>query len=171
MKKFFGIWVLAATLLLFAFPAGAEDVVSQAGKGKVNWTQKVITFTGDGAPNLEGPNRAMNAAQARLGAERAAKMMALRQALEVVKGIQLDAQGTAGDAMQGNAKIAAFGPRRGQKLECRQHPVLLGRWRSGGRESSPRWCIDPGHAPSGETTERRTQAQRPGPGRRHDPEG
>ncbi len=107
MKKFFGIWVLAAMLLLFAFPAGAQDVVSQAGKGKVNWTQKVITFTGDGAPNLDGPNRAMNAAQARLGAERAAKLMALRQALEVVQGIQLDASGTAGDKMSGDPKVAA----------------------------------------------------------------
>ena len=82
-------------------------MITPAGSGQVNWTGKVVTFTGDGAPNLEGKGKALNAAQARIGAERAAKLNALRQAVETVKGIRVDAGGTAGDKMNANPQTSA----------------------------------------------------------------
>src|SRR5262245_10929441 len=58
--------------------ARAQDVAQEVpGHGKINWTDKTITVTGSGAPNL----KAANVAVARLGAERAAKMDAFRNIL------------------------------------------------------------------------------------------
>ena len=89
--------------LVLAAPAGAEtktaeatdDVVQSVGHNQVNWTSKVVVATGSGAANLKDGNVAV----ARLGAERAAKMDALRNILETIKGIQIDGKRNAGDLM------------------------------------------------------------------------
>ena len=62
-------------------------VVEPAGSdGSIDWTKGVVTATGFGAP----PPNAVNAAQARAMAERAAFLVATRNLLEVVKGIRVD---------------------------------------------------------------------------------
>ncbi|MEW6544365.1 MAG: hypothetical protein AB1411_12250 [Nitrospirota bacterium] len=66
--------------------AGLSDAVETVGPGTVNWTSGVVTATGLGAP----PESAVNRAQARAMAERAAYSVAVRNLLEAVKGIQVD---------------------------------------------------------------------------------
>jgi hypothetical protein len=67
------------------------DVVNPAGStGKVDWTTGVITAVGIGAP----PPQPANAAQARAMAERAAQVVAYRNMLEAVKGVQIDSATT-----------------------------------------------------------------------------
>ncbi|MCK5687962.1 LPP20 family lipoprotein [Myxococcota bacterium] len=86
-----------AIAVLTSSPAYAADVAH----GQVKWTKKVITATGSAAPSLKAPN----AAAARLGAERAAKMDALRNILETVKGLKVTSSSTAGDLMATDAKM------------------------------------------------------------------
>jgi hypothetical protein len=78
------------------------DSVSQAiGHGKIDWSNKTITATGSGAPNL----KAANVAVARLGAERAAKMDALRNIIEAVRGVRVSGGESAGDRMDKAPKV------------------------------------------------------------------
>jgi len=87
-----GLAVAALGFLLFAQAASAQlagrvgDVIESMGTGGVDWTTGVITATGLGAP----PENAVNRAQARAMAERAAFVVATRNLLEVVKGIRVD---------------------------------------------------------------------------------
>lgn len=62
----------------------------------VNWAGQVVRATGQGAPDL----KAANPAQARLGAEMAAKADALRNLLAQVKGISVDGTKKMGDLME-----------------------------------------------------------------------
>lgn len=78
-------------------PAAAADesVVQKVGHGEINWSKKTVTATGSGAANLkDGP-----VAVARLNAERAAKLDALRNVIEAIQGIQVTATRSAGDVM------------------------------------------------------------------------
>jgi hypothetical protein len=103
-------WAFALGLgLVLSFPVTAEetktadasgDVVQSVGHNQVNWTSKVVVATGSGAANLKDGNVAV----ARLNAERAAKLDALRNILETIKGIQIDGKRNAGDLMS-NGKI------------------------------------------------------------------
>jgi hypothetical protein len=81
---------LAFPLLLFG--QGYVQQVSSA--GNVNWTQQVVRCTGIGAPNPKLPQ-----ATQRASALRAAKMDALRNLLEVVKGVNLTAETMVENAM------------------------------------------------------------------------
>ncbi|NMO13857.1 hypothetical protein HPC49_05200 [Pyxidicoccus fallax] len=76
-------------------PAPAAAEVARSALPGVNWEGQVLRATGAGAPDL----KAANPAQARLGAERAAKLDAFRNLLEQVKGIQLSAGRTVADEM------------------------------------------------------------------------
>lgn len=84
--------LLLAILGLGSVPAGtvlADDggaAIEAVGPGNVNWTTGLVTAVGIGAP----PDHAANKAQARAMAERAAFSVAIRNLLEVVKGIQVD---------------------------------------------------------------------------------
>jgi hypothetical protein len=64
----------------------------------VNWQGQVVRATGAGAPDM----KAANAAQARLGAEQAAKLDAFRNLLSQVKGIQVDGTRKMDDVMKSN---------------------------------------------------------------------
>ncbi len=96
------VGLLAAGLALPAWagdkdPAAAADdsVVQKVGHGEINWSKKTVTATGSGAANLkDGP-----VAVARLNAERAAKLDALRNVIETIQGIQVTASRSAGDVM------------------------------------------------------------------------
>jgi len=103
MNKKRGLFL--ALIICFAFmqAAFAGDDSETSGQGSINWSKKEIVFTGDGAPNLLAPN----AASARLGAERAAELVALRNALEAIKGVKIRAGQTVGDKMAKNNAIAA----------------------------------------------------------------
>ncbi len=70
--------------------AEGRDVLERMSSGIINWTQGVVTAKGSGAP----PPGAKVISQARLMAERAAKTDALRNLLETVKGVRVDADTT-----------------------------------------------------------------------------
>ena len=79
--------VVGALLGVGAASAQMGGVVEPIGtEGSVDWTKGVVMATGFGAP----PASAVNAAQARAMAERAAFLVATRNLLEVVKGIRVD---------------------------------------------------------------------------------
>lgn len=87
MKRFAVLSALALSLGAFAdAPKPAPGV---------NWQGQVLKATGSGAPDMKAANKA----QARLGAEKAAQMDALRNLLEQVKGISISAGKTVGDSM------------------------------------------------------------------------
>ena len=90
-----GVWVtgifLAMALWVPSAPAaGEKDVLERLPSGVINWTQGLITAKGSGAP----PTGITVISQARLMAERAAKADALRNLLEAVKGVRVDADTT-----------------------------------------------------------------------------
>jgi hypothetical protein len=97
--------LLGGLVALWAGVVAAQDsAVAQAvGHGKIDYSNKTVTTTGSGAPNL----KAGNVAVARLGAERAAKLDALRNILEAVKGVRIASNKTAGQAMAEKPELAA----------------------------------------------------------------
>lgn len=83
---------LLFVLVCLSLPAlvlGQGYVQEMGTTGNVNWTQQVIRCTGVGGPN---PNVPMAAQRA--GALRAAKVEALRNLLETVKGVYLTSEST-----------------------------------------------------------------------------
>jgi hypothetical protein len=102
------LWLLALAVPLSALAQGkdAKPAAPAAAAAKpeagVNWEGQLLRATGAGAPDM----KAANPAQARLGAERAAKLDALRNLMEQVKGVQLSTGRTVGDAM-GTEEIRA----------------------------------------------------------------
>lgn len=95
-------------------PAGSteNDVVQKLAHGEINWTKKLVNATGSGAAKLEG-----SVAQARLMAERAAKLDALRNIVETIQGIQVNASRSAADVMSnGEVKTRVSGMAQGFKV-------------------------------------------------------
>lgn len=72
----------------FAQASSSSDAVEQLGQGTINWTLGEVYATGIGVP----PSNATNPAQARAMAERAAMVVALRNLLEIVKGVRVDSE-------------------------------------------------------------------------------
>lgn len=70
-------------------------VPAWAGTGSVDWQHQVLRATGNGPPDV----RAGNLAQARLGAERAAREHAFTDLLEVARSLPLGSARTVGDAL------------------------------------------------------------------------
>lgn len=98
MRLTLGILFSTATLAAGSLSARAADSgaeVQKLDKGEINWSQKTITATGSGTFS----NASSNAAQARLGATKAAKMDAQRNLLEMLKGVNISAKTTLGSAM------------------------------------------------------------------------
>src|SRR5512138_2670314 len=79
-------------------PTAAEKPKAAADKptGGVDWEGQIIKATGSGAPDM----KAANPAQARLGAEKAAKLDAFRNLLEQVRGIPVSSGKTVGNVME-----------------------------------------------------------------------
>ena len=82
------IAVVAVPGAAFATNGNRGDAVEIVSSGAINWTVGEITATGIGAP----PAQPANAAQARAMAERAAFVVALRNLLEIVKGVRVDSE-------------------------------------------------------------------------------
>src|SRR5512141_2390472 len=83
-----GLLTVGMTASVSAQTNGAGDAVETTASGKINWTTSEVSATGIGAP----PAQAANAAQARAMAERAAFVVALRNLLEIVKGVRVDSE-------------------------------------------------------------------------------
>jgi hypothetical protein len=116
--------VVVASLALMATSARAGDskdqaapsddsVVQKIGHGEINWSKKTVTATGSGAANLKDGNVAV----ARLNAERAAKLDALRNVIETVQGIQVSGSRSAADIMSnGEIRTRVQGMAQGFKV-------------------------------------------------------
>jgi hypothetical protein len=89
---------MAAAATFAALPAQAR---AESG---VDWQRKVVKCTGSGAANLRDAGG--NPAVARIGAEKAAKLDALRNCLEAVKGVQLDSGHTVGNALASDQALS-----------------------------------------------------------------
>lgn len=74
-----------------------------AAPGAVDWQQRVARCTGSGAANLK--DAAGNPAVARIGAERAARLDALRNCLEVMKGVTVSGGQTIGTAIGADSAV------------------------------------------------------------------
>lgn len=70
-----------------------SNLVEKVGMGYIDWAEGKIKMRGQGAP----PTSSENIAQARLMAERAAKMQAMANFLEVIKGVRIDSETTISD--------------------------------------------------------------------------
>ncbi len=79
-------------------------LAARADAGAVDWQRKVVKCTGSGAANLRDAGG--NPAVARVGAEKAAKLDALRNCLEALKGVQLQSGQTVGGAMASDATLS-----------------------------------------------------------------
>ncbi len=77
--------------------AAALPATALAEPGGVDWQKRVARCTGSGAANLK--DAAGNVAVARIGAEKAAKLDALRNCLEVMKGVTVSGSQTVGTAI------------------------------------------------------------------------
>jgi len=106
-RNYHGSWlvivcIVAVSLVALAQEAGElTDGDLKVDHGQVNWTDRVIVATGSGAPDLKAPNVAV----ARLGAERVAKLDALRNIMETLKGVQIDSEITVKNEIITNSKM------------------------------------------------------------------
>ena len=98
MKNILAVLILIPALALAAAPAKAPPQVPG-----VDWTAKTIKATGKGSPAMNAPS----VAAARIGAEKAAEMDAIRNILATLKGIQVTSEKTVGDTMSASADVSA----------------------------------------------------------------
>ncbi len=92
------IVLVVAVCFLFALPAltlGAQGPEQVGEYGYIDWEKMQVRATGVG---IAGPN-AQNAAHAKMLAKGAAKVVAQRNLLEVIKGVRIDSQTTVNNAM------------------------------------------------------------------------
>jgi hypothetical protein len=89
-------------LALAATVACAASAAARADSG-VDWQRKVVKCTGSGAANLRDAGG--NPAVARIGAEKVAKLDALRNCMEALKGVQLQSGQTVGGALQSDSAL------------------------------------------------------------------
>jgi hypothetical protein len=90
--------------LALAAALAALPLAARADAGAVDWQRKVVKCTGSGAANLRDASG--NPAVARVGAEKAAKLDALRTCLEALKGVQLQSGQTVGGALASDAALS-----------------------------------------------------------------
>ncbi len=93
MNKIRGLlFTLAITCLVaanaLAQAGNAGDAIERTASGQINWTSGEVYATGIGVP----PSQHVNAAQARAMTERAAFVVAIRNLLEIVKGVRVDSE-------------------------------------------------------------------------------
>jgi hypothetical protein len=103
MRKLAVISMISFLLPLFAImpEAGAQNYVETFENGKIDWTKGVAEAIGIGAP----PKEAINMAQARAMAKRAAVTVARRNLLEILKGVRVTSTTLVKDAVVRNDMI------------------------------------------------------------------
>ena len=102
MRKVVRVVVMSACFISYAFAQIQPVVKSGLGDGEVDWGSRMIVATGIGAPNPELPQ-----ATQRPSAMRAAQMVALRNALETVKGINLNSTTTIQNMMTTDDRVTS----------------------------------------------------------------
>ena len=95
-RVFPGIGLLVFMPVLVLAQGYQQDI----GTGRVDWTSQIVRSTGIGAPNVNQP-----LPQQRAGALRAARLDALRNLLETVKGINLNSETLVENAIVKNDQI------------------------------------------------------------------
>lgn len=91
---------------------------AKASAGGVDWSGQVLKATGSGAPDM----KASSPAQARLGAETAAKLDAFRNLLGQAKGVEISAGKTVGDAMaRDEVRARVEGSIRGYRITAKRY--------------------------------------------------
>ncbi len=108
MRALSAISIVLASLLILPFVAveahaEGEDLVESSGSGSINWTKGIVEAVGIGAP----PEKYYGKPQARPMALRAAKVDAMRNLLEVTKGVQIDSNTTVSNFMVESDVISA----------------------------------------------------------------
>jgi hypothetical protein len=94
-------------------PAGDDTLVQKLAHGEINWSTKTVTATGSAAAS----NKEGSVARARLMAERAATLDALRNIIETIQGIQVNGSRNAADVMSnGEIKSKIQGMAQGFKV-------------------------------------------------------
>jgi hypothetical protein len=91
----------------FAFAialAAALPVLAHAEAGAVDWEKKVVKCTGSGAANLRDAQG--NPAVARIGAEKAAKLDAVRNCMETIKGVTIQQGQTVEKALEADKALS-----------------------------------------------------------------
>ena len=92
----FSLIFVCSAVVAWALGTGNNDgYVQTFDNGDVNWESGVVTAIGIGAP----PANAVNMAQARALARRAAIVVARRNLLEIIKGVQIDSETTVKEYM------------------------------------------------------------------------
>jgi hypothetical protein len=116
---------------LFALMVGAPGISARPDGGAtgelpaaVDWQSLVLRATGSGAPDVN----ALSPGQARFGAEKHARADALQLLMTQVRGVQIDASKTVGDAMAASegvrAKVEAI--LRGYKVTAKRYYSDMG---------------------------------------------
>lgn len=91
------LWAVLAAL--------AAPLAARAEPAAVDWQKRAVRCTGTGAPNLKEAQG--NVAVARIGAERAARLDALRNCLEAAKGVRVTGEQTVGGALAADPGLRA----------------------------------------------------------------
>ncbi len=90
MRLFFnsGLIAVLAAMLLFGLPCSAQEgaIEQIRNAGSIDWVSRKLTATGIGVPT----KKAVSRGQMRAMVIRAAKVVARRNLLEVVKGVHID---------------------------------------------------------------------------------
>ncbi len=86
--------------MILLIPLTVLSQIQEVGKGTIDWGDGVVVAKGIGAPNPSMP-----AAVSRPSAIRVAKMIALRNAMEIIKGIPLNSETTIENGMLANDKV------------------------------------------------------------------
>jgi hypothetical protein len=95
----------------FEFP---REGTTKVGHGEINWSAKMVVATGSAAANLNAPSVAV----ARLQAERAAKLDALRNIMETIQGVRIQGNASAKNLMSnGTIRSKVEGMARGFKVK------------------------------------------------------
>jgi hypothetical protein len=92
------------TAFAIALAVAVPLVAHAAEPGAVDWQKKVVKCTGQGAANLRDAQG--NPAVARIGAEKAAKLDAVRQCMETIKGVTIEKGETVGGALAGDKVLS-----------------------------------------------------------------
>lgn len=113
------VWLCAVALPLVTQAADEKKFTGDAKQAPgVNWGGQLVRATGAGAPDL----KETNPAKARLGAERAALVDAMRNLLAQVQGIQIDATKKMSDAMADDkVKARVEGLLRGYRVAGKRY--------------------------------------------------
>lgn len=113
------VWLCAVALPLVTQAADEKKFTGDAKQAPgVNWGGQLVRATGAGAPDL----KETNPAKARLGAERAALVDAMRNLLAQVQGIQIDGTKKMSDAMADDkVKARVEGLLRGYRVAGKRY--------------------------------------------------